>query len=114
MDRKKELKELYKQMKKEMGVFVFLCKPTNQSYIGHTKDTKGTLNSIRFQLSIGSFRNKKMLEAWNDYGEENFTINILETLDYDKNDESKTDYREELTLLKEICKEKMENVIDIV
>mgnify|MGYP000851277450 CR=1 FL=1 len=51
--RKRELKEQYKAMRPEMGVFVFRCVPTGKNYVGWTHDLKGTLNSLRFQLELG-------------------------------------------------------------
>ena len=59
--RKRELKEQYKAMRPEMGVFVFRCVPTG----------------------------------------------VLEKLPYDKDDETKTDYSEELTLLCRLWQEKL-------
>lgn len=44
--RKRELKEQYKAMRPEMGVFVFRCVPTGKNYVGWTHDLKGTLNSL--------------------------------------------------------------------
>lgn len=72
MNRKKELKELYKRMKPDMG----------------------------------NHFNKNLQEEWKKQGKENFTIEILEKLEYDK-DESKTDYSEELEILKMVWKEKL-------
>lgn len=66
--RKRELKEQYKAMRPEMGVFVFRCVPTGKNYVGWTHDLKGTLNSLRFQLELGSCREKALQEAWRVYG----------------------------------------------
>lgn len=38
--RKRELKEQYKAMRPEMGVFVFRCVPTGKNYVGWTHDLK--------------------------------------------------------------------------
>ena len=66
--RKRELKEQYKAMRPEMGVFVFRCVPTGKNYVGWTHDLKGTLNSLRFQLELGSCREKALQEAWRVHG----------------------------------------------
>jgi hypothetical protein len=50
--------------------------------------------------------NKELQKEWTDFGSENFTIEILEQLEYDK-DESKTDYTEDLALLQMIWEEKL-------
>jgi len=106
MDRKKELKMQYKQMKPDMGIFIIRSKSCNKCYIEATQDLKGTINGTRFKLDAGNHPNKELQKDWADFGEENFTIEILENLKYDK-DESKTDYSEELALLKMIWEEKL-------
>lgn len=106
MDRKKELKLQYKQMRPQMGIFVIRSDFANKCYIEATQNLKGTINSTKFKLGAGAHMNKELQQDWNKFGEENFIIEILENLEYDK-DESKTDYREELALLQMIWEEKM-------
>lgn len=107
MDRRKELKELYKAMKPDMGVFIICNNSNNKSYIEATQDLKGTMNSTRFKLNANSHINKELQKDWTDKGEDNFTIEIVENLKYDK-DESKTDYKDELAILKMICEERLQ------
>ena len=109
MDKRKELKAKYKDYKPDMGVYIFECIPSNKKYIGYTNDTKGTINSKLFQLQSGLLRNKQLQKDWNDYGEDNFSVKVLEYLKYDE-DESKTDYSDELEILCEIWKDKLDNV----
>ncbi len=107
MDRKKELKEMYKQIKPDMGILVVQSKINNKYYLETTQNLKGKMNSIRFQLESGSFRmNEKLQKEWNQYGSESFEMKILENLEYDK-DESKSDYSEELEIMKSIWDEKL-------
>lgn len=106
MDRKKELKEKYKQMKPKMGVFVVQSKISNRYYLEATPNLKGKINSTAFQLEIGSHRNKTLQDDWKKYGAENFEIKILDELKYDE-DESKTDYSEELDIMRMIWDEKL-------
>ena len=99
MDRKKELKELYKQMKTDMGIFVIQSKTNDKYYLETTQNLKGKINSTKFQLELGSFGNNDLLqEDWKKYSSENFEIKILDNLEYDK-DESKLDYSEELEIM---------------
>lgn len=105
MDRKKELKELYKNMKPEMGVFSIKSKSNNKYYIEGSHDLKATINSTRFKLNFGNHLNNELQKSWKEQGEEDFTIEILEKLKYDE-DESKTDYSEELEILEMVWKEK--------
>lgn len=106
MDRKKELKEKYKQMKPEMGVYVVRCNLNGKCYIGATKNLKGKINSTKFSLELGSHPNKELQKEMQSFGKDAFVIEILDTLEYDK-DEIKTDYAEDLETLKEIWKEKI-------
>ena len=112
MDRKKELKEQYKLMKPEMGVFIIRCRLNSKSYIGKTPNLKGGINSITFQLKHGSCRNHELQQLWKESGEANFSIEVLDTLKYDP-DETKTDYSDDLEMLKTIWKEKLGNVEDL-
>lgn len=109
--RKKELLEQYRQMRPEMGAFVFHCKGNGKNYLCVDKDIRGTINSIRFQLWANSFRlNAGLQKDWNEYGEDQFDIEIVEQLNYDEKAPDKTDYSEELKILAEIWLEKLDNV----
>ncbi len=106
MDRKKELKELYKNMKSDMGIFIIKSNFNNKCYIEGTQDLKGTINGTKFRLKFGNFLNRELQKEWKENSEESFTIEILENLKYDK-DESKVDYSEELEILKMFWEEKL-------
>ncbi|MDD2482579.1 MAG: GIY-YIG nuclease family protein [Lutispora sp.] len=106
MDRKKELKELYKQMKPDMGIFTIYSKVNNKCYIQATHDLRGVINGAKVRLRSNMHPYRELQKAWNELGENNFIIEILENLEYDK-DESKTDYKEDLALLHMIWEEKL-------
>lgn len=106
MDRKKELKEQYRQMRTEMGVFVIYSKGSNKCYIEATQDLRGTMNGTRFKLGAGVHLNRELQKEWKEFGEGNFITEILGKLEYDK-DETKTDYREDLALLRMIWEENL-------
>lgn len=106
MDRKKELKLQYKQTKPDMGIFIIRSKANNKCYIQGTQDLRGTINGAKVRLGNNMHPNKELQKEWNELGEGNFTIEILEHLKYDK-DETKTDYTEELALLQMIWEEKL-------
>src|SRR5665648_272239 len=106
MDRKKELKEMYKQIKPQMGLVIVRSKNNDKFLTEATKNLKGKINSMKFQLKAGVHTNKKLQAEWNIKGKDEFIIEILDYLEYDK-DERKTDYREDLKLLKSIYEEKM-------
>jgi len=111
MDRKKELKMQYKLAKPQMGIFVIRSKVNHKCYIQGTQDLRGVINGAKARLGGGMHPNRELQKEWTDFGAESFTIEILENLQYDK-DESKTDYSEELDILQMIWEEKLakENV----
>lgn len=106
MDRRKELKELYRNMKPDMGIFTIKSNLNNKCHIEGSQNLKGTINRAKFRLNFGNYSNKELQNEWKENGEESFTIEILENLKYDK-DESKTDYSEDLAILKMIWEEKL-------
>ena len=106
MNRRKELKELYKAMKSDMGIFIIKSNFNDKCYIEVTQDLKGTINSTKFKLELGNHPNKELQKDWKDHGESNFTIEILKKLKYDK-DETKVDYSEELNILKLIWEDSL-------
>lgn len=105
-NRRKELVEQYKQMKPDMGLFWIRSKTSPKCFIETSQNLKGKINSITFQLNAGAHPNQELQKDWKELGPAHFTIEILELLKYDK-DESKTDYSEELTILKMVWEEKM-------
>ena len=106
MSDRKQLKELYKQMKPPMGIIKVYCKETNRCFLEKSVNLTGTINSIKFQLGFGSHQNHALQKDWKTYGEGGFVMEIAEILPYDK-DESKTDYSEELQILMMLTVEKM-------
>lgn len=94
MDRRKELIQQYKEMKTEAGVYQVRNTKNNRAFIISTPNLK-TINGRRIELQRGGHRNKELQEEWNQYGEENFIIEVLEVLEekeegfFDKKDELK-------------------------
>lgn len=106
--KRKELKEQYKQMKHPMGIFIIRSRVNNKCYIQTTQDLRGVINGTKARLQAGIHPNRELQKEWNECGAESFVIDILEELEYDK-DESKTDYKEDLALLQIIWEEKLTN-----
>lgn len=104
--RKKELIAQYKQTKPSMGIFIVRSKENNKYYLEGTQDLRGKINGTKARLGGGMHPNRELQKEWNEFGAENFIIEILEHLEYDK-DESKTDYKEELALLQMMWEEKL-------
>ena len=79
MDRKKELKQLYKEIPIEAGVFQIKNNKNQKIFIGSTRNLK-TLNGVKLMLETGSHSNKELQEQWSQFGNAVFTIEVLEIL----------------------------------
>lgn len=81
MDRKKELKQIYKEIPIEGGVYQIKNNQNGKVYIGSTRNFK-TINGLKFSLEAGtaSPTNKELQEDWSHYGASTFSIEILEPL----------------------------------
>ena len=106
MDRKKQLKEQYKQMRTDMGVFTVKKKNNNKYLLVGTQNLKGMMNRVKFQLENSSYPNIELQKEWNEAKPDDFEFTVLETLEYDK-DESKTDYSEEVNIILIMLTEKL-------
>lgn len=80
MDRKIELKQAYKEMKKEAGVYQVKNKINQKVWVDSTPSLK-TLNGKRFQLQMGGHMNKALQQEWKEYGEDAFEFEVLEVLE---------------------------------
>ena len=89
-----------------MGIYAIRSLDDQKCFLQATANLKGTINSTKFKLDAGNHPNRELQKAWAEKGAANFTFEILEELDYDK-DETKTDYTEELALLQMIWEEKL-------
>lgn len=103
---KKELINKYREMKPEMGVLVVRNKQNKKWFLDVNSDLKSMFNRIRFQLKMGGHPNQELQKEWNAQGENNFAFEVIDRLEYSK-DETKTDYRDELKTLKSMWLEKL-------
>lgn len=94
MDRKKELKQQYKETTVEAGVFQIKNTTNEKIFIGSTRNFR-TLNGVKFMLKNNTHINKELQNDWNQLGQDAFTIEILEKL---KNNEDDPYYNEKEAL----------------
>lgn len=104
--RRKELVEQYKRRKPDMGIFIIRRKGGKRCFLETSANVPAFMNRVRFQLNHGSHPNRELQRDWKEHGEPAFDIEVLELLKYDK-DETKTDYSEELAILKMVWEEKL-------
>ncbi len=109
MTDKKELKEKYKELKPDMGVYAYKCLPTGNVYLGVSQNVNAEINKTTFQLNFGGYVQSANLQSdWEKYGQSGFEISVLERLEYGK-DASKTDYADDLQLLRDLCAQNISN-----
>lgn len=107
-ERKKELMEQYRQARTQMGVYCVRCADGAPVYLGASQNLPAIFNSYRFQLQNKAFpHNRRLLADWQACGPEGGAFEVLEVLEYDKDNELKTDYHEDLAVLKEFWREKL-------
>lgn len=107
MDRKKALKQQFKETKVEAGIYQIKNTINNKKLIGSTKNIK-TLNGIKFMLEMNTYTtNKELQKDWNQYGKDAFTFEILEILKK-KDDDPYYNEKEALLKLEEKWLEKLQ------
>lgn len=79
-DRRKELKEGYKNNPPPMGAYLLRNKANGKVFVGGSLNLPGRKNSHYFQLKLNGHPNKALQADWNVYGEAAFSFEVLETL----------------------------------
>ena len=105
-NRKKELKRQYKMTKPRMGVFVIRSRTSDKCHVQAAKDLRADINGAKMRLSGGYHPCLELQKEASELGADNFSIEILDELAYSP-DESKTDYTEELEILRSMWEEKL-------
>lgn len=103
---RKEIHRQYKERVKPSGVFQIKNKANGKILLGSSLNLEGPLNKHRFMLRINSHPNKELQQDWNDLGPDQFTFEILETVQVQ--DSPNFNPKAELTLLEEIWLEKLQ------
>lgn len=105
MNRKKMIKE-YKNSLRPMGIVQIKNIENGRVYITASANTTGTINSIRFQLKMGSFSPSPALtKEWKEMGEQSFVFEVLDELK--PVDDPAYDSRDDLKALETIWMEKL-------
>jgi hypothetical protein len=105
MDRKKELQQQYKEMKKDAGVYQVRNIKNQKILVEVTPDLK-TINGKIFQLKMGGHKNIQLQEEWKQFGEDAFVFEVLEVLE--EKEEGFFDKKEELKKLEKKWLEKLQ------
>ncbi len=79
MDRRDELKQQYKHVEVQAGVFQIRNLRNGKIFLKATLNLT-TINGQLFQLNANSHRNTLLQQEWNTFGQDAFVVEILETL----------------------------------
>ena len=101
MERKKELREIYKKKKFKMGVFQLRNTGNQKIFIGSSTDLDAIWNRLQTELKFGTYPNVDLQKDWNALGAEGFVFEILCELKPDEA-EKNPNYRKELRQLEEM------------
>ena len=106
MKTRKEIHREYKERVKPSGVFQIKNLSNGKVLLGSSLNLEGPLNKHRFMLRVNSHPNKELLKDWIELGVDQFTFEILETVQI--SDNPNFNLKDELTLLEEIWLEKLQ------
>lgn len=97
-----------------MGVFIIKNKENGRIFLDVNTDTKNILNRYKFELNLGSCKIRELQKEFKKYGEESFSFEVLEELEYDEKDDGSKDYGDDLEILKMVWIDKLhkEGLID--
>ncbi|MBY0595304.1 GIY-YIG nuclease family protein [Bacillus bingmayongensis] len=98
MNRRAELKQLYKETEIEAGVYRITNTKNKKMYVERTMNLK-TMSGRRFELNVGSHTNRALQDDWKQYGADAFEFEVLEVLK--KKETGYFNAREELKKLEE-------------
>ncbi len=106
MKTRKELKEEYKQMKYQMGVFQIRNHLNGKVYMGSSLDLTASWHSQRLQLNFGNHPNDALQKEWKEFGAENFSYEIVEEVK--EVDGKEINYAKEVKILLEMLIEELQ------
>lgn len=105
LNRREELKQLYKETEIEGGIYCIRNIENEKVYVESTRNFK-TMSGRRLLLNMGSHTNKALQDDWKEYGADAFEFEILEVLK--KKETGYFNEKEELKKLEEKWLEKLQ------
>jgi hypothetical protein len=77
---KKEIREQYKRLPPDMGIYLVKNLASGKILIGRAMDLNGKINSERFQLKNGMHMNRELQKDFSDLGEDKFAFEVVDRL----------------------------------
>ena len=75
-----DLRRRYKEEGRPMGVYAFRNAANGKVLVGASQNLPGAENALRFQLKLGSHRNRELQADWKAHGEASFAWEVLDEL----------------------------------
>jgi hypothetical protein len=92
--RRKALVQAYKLALPPMGVFAIRNLATGRMLVDQSANLTGAINRHRTELTLGTHRNRALMDDWHIYGEAGFVFEVLEKID--ERPEPDFDYKAEM------------------
>ena len=83
-NRRKVLKEEFKQVKTFMGVYQIINTTNGKIYVDSCPNLKNKWLTLRMQLEMGRFANSELQMDWNAHGADAFAYEVLEQRETDE------------------------------
>lgn len=93
-----DLRRRYKEEGRPMGVYAFRNAMNGKVLVGASQNLPGAEYALRFQLKLGSHRNRELQADWKAHGEAAFAWDVLDALKL----EPGADARDELDALERL------------
>jgi len=107
MDRRSELKLEYKNRPQNIGIYQVKNEINGKILIGSSLHLDKAFNRLIFGLNYGDIhQNKELMKDWQEYGQENFSFQILDQLK--PSEDPLYDYRDDLETLEVLWLEKLQ------
>ena len=103
-DRKAAARE-YRENPRPVGVYRIRSAEGGVAFIGSSVDVPSMLNRARFELEMGSHRDRTLQAEWNRCGSEGFVFEVLDTLELP--DDPAYDPGEDLAELLDMWRERL-------
>ncbi len=105
MDRRKKLKKEFMEKFNPPGIFIIKNNINSKVFIGGSLNVNAFIKRHKAELKIGSHRNKKLQKDYKEFGDENFTFDVLESIEQNK--DPLFDYNDDVAVLLELWSEKL-------
>jgi hypothetical protein len=103
MNRRKEINNEYKTRKLCGGVYMITNTVNGTYLIGYVANLKSIQNRFQFAITSDSTVHPKLQKDWEVFGDQVFTLEVLEELEQ-KPDQSQAEFMEDLKTLEQLCR----------